>query len=366
MPAGKKDGQSRKSCDEAHAALENLGGMTIENLAKLDHKLRNKCFAAYRDYRNSDDMLKETYDNAADDAARRSMCLAFIIDAKAGKLAGKNTTKVSRKKENVLREVWLTYGQLCGPHPGLNDKDDAKAFTNGAKSRPHKTNAGLRRAGIKEYQHFVEWEDKSKAEEETQEVTNDATMEAEEYMQVRRDMSSSMEGSSAAVRILEDSREAAADQKAEDQGRGNKQTARKGKAPPANESAGDGIKNKAKALAEAKKALDEKMTALKSLHNRIIRELGEVGIIKKNMAQRTNWGPGPLTFLETETQKWVEKAGELLDYWVDVTAWKKDNHTGAEFKKKAEDVMKHKDRVDLSYKETYVNAVLSPFASLKK
>ena len=139
--------------------LEELGGATVENIKKLDYKLRNKCFAAFRDARKEDDALKEIYDTAADDAARRAALLQFVIDAAGGELTGKNTTTVSRSKKQTRREVWLTQSQLAGPHPGLNSSEDAAAAVKTATPRPHKTNSGLRRAGINEYQHVVEFEE---------------------------------------------------------------------------------------------------------------------------------------------------------------------------------------------------------------
>ena len=59
MPLARKKGDSFKACDEAMVALTELGGPTVENIQKLDYKLRSKCFAAFRDARKEDEVLKE-------------------------------------------------------------------------------------------------------------------------------------------------------------------------------------------------------------------------------------------------------------------------------------------------------------------
>ena len=56
----------------------------------------------------------------------------------------------------------------------------------------------------------------------------------------------------------------------------------------------------------------------------------------------------------------------MLEYWVDVVAWKKLVHLSDVVKKGADDVTKYKEETDTEYKEKYVVAVISPFSSLKK
>ena len=84
------------------------------------------------------------------------------------------------------------------------------------------------------------------------------------------------------------------------------------------------------------------------------------------MASRTKWGDGPLVFLETETTKWKGEAENILEYWVDVTSWKKEEHTLEEATAEAAEIHEYTKRLDGEYKSDYVTAVLAPFSSLKK
>ena len=154
-----------------------------------------------------------------------------------------------------MREVWLTKGQLNGPYPGLGSKEDADEMVKTAKSRPHKTNSGLRKAGIKEFQHFVEWDDKSLAEEEKATVSNEAVMEEAEYEMVKRDMQCVMEGSEAAqVAAVDDNQTKAA---------AEKKDGRKSKKPKVavkeNKAGGTDDLPDGEKLEEAKKALDKQI-----------------------------------------------------------------------------------------------------------
>ena len=83
------------------------------------------------------------------------------------------------------------------------------------------------------------------------------------------------------------------------------------------------------------------------------------------MAKRVEWGGGPLKYLEAETLKWLDHAEKLLEYWVDLVAWKRTEHVVGDLIEKTTAVQKHKDDVEIKYKAEYVIAVLAPFASLK-
>ena len=287
----KKAGESRKSCDEAKAALEGMpGGATVENLMALDHRLRNKCFACFRGARSNDEGLAAEYDSAADDAAKRGQLVQFILDATAGKLKGTNETSVTRTNKNTMRELWLTQNQLAGPYPGLGNASDAAEHVKTSKSRPHKTNTGLRKAGIREFQHFVEFDDKQLKEEEKVAVVNEADMEPEEYQQVKRDMQCVLPDSAAAVAAVDDNRIGAAKRKVESQDGKSKRKKKDVVVVPKK----DGDSAEDKTLEEAKNGLDKLTGEVKTLHGRMNREIGDVGIIKKKHGEKGGVGRRPV------------------------------------------------------------------------
>ena len=61
-----------------------------------------------------------------------------------------------------------------------------------------------------------------------------------------------------------------------------------------------------------------------------------------------------------------EEAETILEYWVDVTSWKKEDHKLEELKAKAKEIEDYTKDMDTKYKTEYVTAVLAPFSSLKK
>ena len=130
----------------------------------------------------------------------------------------------------------------------------------------------------------MEFDDKQLKEEEKVAVVNEADMEPEEYQQVKRDMQCVLPDSAAAVAAVDDNRLGAAKRKAESQ---EGKSERKKKDVLVVDPKKDGDSAEDKTLEEAKHALDKLTGEVKTLHGRMNREIGDVGIITKTW--RKGW-----------------------------------------------------------------------------
>ena len=177
MPAGK--GIECKAAVELKAALEELGGLTVDNVKKLPHALRKKDFAALKAANSKlDEELRAEADDASDDLARRRVLLHFIIKSTDAVKTGTNIKEIRLIKAERKRVCWLTQNQLAGPM-FLNSHDDAATAITSLKGRPHKTNKALRDKKVLEYKWDVEWTDKTLEELEAAGIRTEVAMVAE-------------------------------------------------------------------------------------------------------------------------------------------------------------------------------------------
>ena len=122
-----------------------------------DSKKRNAAFAALRNQVLSANTEKDAeYRALQTDAERRQFLIDYILDPESCcKRIGTNSTSRSTNRRETSKVEWLTEEQLAGPKY-LNSAAHAKIAIKSMRERPHKTNAGLRAAGVKEYEYFKE------------------------------------------------------------------------------------------------------------------------------------------------------------------------------------------------------------------
>ena len=121
---------------------------------------------------------------------------------------------------------------------------------------------------------------------------------------------------------------------------------------------------------EANSKFDIDLASVRSLNVRMVKELGEVDLIEKQLAARVRWGTGPLDFLKQEHGKWKNIAAEVNDEWVNGKMWKQsvdgNNDTAAEIEQKATRFATFTIEKEAAYKEEFVQGVLTEFATVKK
>ena len=84
--------------------------------------------------------------------------------------------------------VWLTETELASSY-WLNSAEHAKIAITTMTPRPHSTNEGLAKAGIKEYKHFVKRTELEHAITQGASVTHECDLSADQYTSVRDHMS---------------------------------------------------------------------------------------------------------------------------------------------------------------------------------
>ena len=348
MPAGK--GIECKAAVELKAALEELGGLTVENVKKLPHALRKKGFAALKAANSKlDEELKAEADDASDDLARRRVLLHFIIKSTDAVKTGTNIKEVRLLKAERKRVVWLTQNQLAGPM-FLNSHDDAATAITSVKSNPHTTNKALRDKKVLEYEWYVEWTDKSLEELEAAGIRTEVAMDAESAAAVEAEIHLPSSSSSVAQAL---------EMESDEKRPANKQKTEKDKAPTE--------KGESEELKQAKKDYDESVVGLKTVHSRMMKELSEVDVVKQRLKRRTQWGEGPLQFLEAEATRWTQEAGKLLMKWTEEKLWIEDHGNDMEqMKTRAGELTKQAKTIADTYKKEFVRDVLGEFSSLKK
>ena len=92
-----------------------------------------------------------------------------------------------------------------------------------------------------------------------------------------------------------------------------------------------------------------------------------IDVVKEKLKRRTQWGDGPLQYLEAEATRWTKEASVLIDTWTQGKLWIEANCSDTiQMKERAVDLAKKAKDVSEAYKKEFVRDVLGEFASLKR
>ena len=365
------------ACDELFSELQKLGGgMTQDNLKKIDGKVRARAYAALHEAKLSDPQLNADLQAAKGHAGARAILLKFVIDVHDAKMKAVNTTTVETSTSGRMREIWLTESQLASA-TWLNSEADAKTAVKSCQSQLHKENAAMAAAGIKQYQWFYVVKDQLKKETDSATIEKSVDLDAEQYAAIKTEMlektfedgaSIAREAAVQHVELPRHTAETTADKAAEAPGEGEPHTKKQRK------NKGQGGKPRDDKLTaeeqerhDVTKALDQAISSLSSLHNKMRNEMGKVGIIKLRLKARTRWGGGALEYLEEETTRWEAEAKKVEQMWAEELAWKTDQAYEKEtFLTKTKEIEEFKEAKETEYVKDYVQGVLGEFANMKR
>ena len=118
------------------------------------------------------------------DRDRRDWLAAFLLDPESGGCSGSNYTVRETSSKGHEKEVWVTEAIMAGPKY-MNSADHAHIAIKSMTSRPHKLNAALRQAGIKEYKLTEEFIELIKGTTSGAEVRQKLDLEADDYNAVK-------------------------------------------------------------------------------------------------------------------------------------------------------------------------------------
>ena len=123
-----------------------------------------------------------------------------------------------------------------------------------------------------------------------------------------------------------------------------------------------------KAKKEMLENVDGALKAAKSLHDRMNKELNEVAVVKRKLELK-GWGPGPIEFLQTNTDKQTAAAESLFKEWCDLKSERDQASQGEKFdadrmQKKCL-AMKTKEAETKTAYNNYRKNVLADFSKLR-
>jgi hypothetical protein len=172
--------------------------VSAESIGAVDHKIRNAAFGALRGVLKATDPDKyDDYMQLQDDAQRREWLSAFTIDPaqNCSNCTGFNRTTATSTKKRTMVEVWETEASLAGSKY-FNNLEHARLHCMHAKSRKCRTSKGLAKAGILEFQHFIETKIASDEIKQEAGVMVNSELLPEEATAVRDAVANSFPGSS--------------------------------------------------------------------------------------------------------------------------------------------------------------------------
>ena len=253
--------------------------------------LRNKAFGAMRSHLEKYDAAKfEEFRQLENDLQRREWLSEFILDPASGGSLGKNYAKRELGNHEKDRVAWLTESQLAGPKY-LNSADLAKIMIKSLPSMPHE-NESLRDAGVLVYKYVEKRQDRIKSTIEGAMVEQSASLTPEQYTEVKEAMTEAAFGSSSSA------------------ARGRSGNKRQRADPPPPETP------EKKARRETIEKYRKNIMAMKNLHDKINRDMGEVDVIMARLKGKQWDTAGPRKYLKDEADKVTKQNKILFDRYV--------------------------------------------------
>jgi hypothetical protein len=290
--------QLPKKMRELAEALKTLNpgrDVTAEDIATVPNKaLRNRAMNAM--VRTLTPEQKYCYDHCKDDKDRHQWVAEYILDPKKVKCNGASSVSRSATTTESEKTIWITEDELAGPSY-LNSKPNAASAIKSLVSRPHE-NVALAGAGVKQYQWTLKEHTFNRSIEEAATIDSFAEMSAEQGQVLRDHMSNSGNPGEESTRPLKkartnmlpiEDRKKAGDERDKD------------------------LSPEKKAHKDAETAYQKALTALKTIIDKVSKDLWEVKIIEVNMSKKRWDTTAQVAWLRAETNKVVVKKERYLE-----------------------------------------------------
>ena len=360
MPPKRKADQLPTACEELKAQILKDGGeISSQSIAGVERALRQRAFSSLNSVLKKEfsDKFVE-YTRMQDDDDRREWLAAFLVDPKSGGSVVRNDTKRTTKTAETGAKAWLTIEEYGGPR-GCNSLEHATLRCEGGEfaSRPHESPL-MAAKKIKQYYVPIDVQDtweKSKTDEAL--LRTESKIGAEDVENVKTMMENFDSVSVAKVANKRRKKTDGQGQKFEPPDSGGGKDDKELSAEEKKQLEAELARSQAAA------ALADTIKKAKQQYDKMNRELGEVRTIEDRIAQKTQWGDGPLNYLKSQTAIQKQNAEELFDMWAEMKGLGKDIDIDKSNEKRTA-IQAKMTSVEEAYKE-YKKTCLADFGKAK-